>query len=561
METPSSSELVILGLLKRQPAHGYELYRIVRRQRMSEYIAIEPNQIYRVLARLEDQGYVMAQMGPEGTRPERPTYGLTSKGEARVAELLLKHLQVSPDNSDPFVAAITFGDLAPRQVLFDELRQRREIVLGAREDAEQLLEQSLARDEEGQSFARLRLDRWIEHLKAEEKWLDRAIAELEGSRALQALPPLEKRDNPQISQGKERWGFGEAPPSEVFPQPDDAAEAFRRSQRPDDGGEARDPRLNAWHGPTDAAGTGALTVGVLRQHVADIEKEVLQPTTVVLDPFARVGEQALTYVEPATPLFAREFVPAGVAIEVQDLRKSYGHVKAIDGISFRVLEKEIFGILGPNGAGKTTTMEILEGMRRADAGTAVVAGVDVRRDPRKVKSLIGVQLQSSAYLANLSLIELLELFASLYNRRVDARDLLRRVGLLEKAKSVFFRLSGGQKQRFSIAAALVNQPRILFLDEPTTGLDPQGRRNLWELVRSIRSEGRTVVITTHYMEEAETLCDRVAVMDRGKIIALDQPETMVRRLLAMGFRRQRVEREANLEDVFIALTGRALREN
>ncbi len=251
----------------------------------------------------------------------------------------------------------------------------------------------------------------------------------------------------------------------------------------------------------------------------------------------------------------------GYAIEVEGLRKSYNGVKAVDGISFRVQEREIFGILGPNGAGKTTTVEILEGLRRADDGRALVAGVDVAKDPQKVKSLIGVQLQSSAFFDNLNLLELLDLFAALYGRRVNTRALLERVQLSEKARSQVRHLSGGQKQRFSIATALVNQPRILFLDEPTTGLDPQARRHLWELAQGIRQEGRTIVLTTHYMEEAETLCDRVAIMDHGKIIMLDRPANLVQGLLDKGFRRQRVEREANLEDVFIDLTGRQLRED
>ncbi len=251
----------------------------------------------------------------------------------------------------------------------------------------------------------------------------------------------------------------------------------------------------------------------------------------------------------------------GFAIEVEDLRKSYNGVKAVDGISFRVREREIFGILGPNGAGKTTTVEMLEGLRRADDGRAIVAGVDVRREPAKVKGLIGVQLQSSAFFDNLNLLELLDLFAALYRRRVDARVLLDRMQLGEKARSEVRQLSGGQKQRFSIATALVNEPRILFLDEPTTGLDPQARRNLWELAQEVRKEGRTIVLTTHYMEEAETLCDRVGIMDHGKIIALDRPAVLVQRLLDKGFRRERVEREANLEDVFIDLTGRHLRED
>ncbi len=251
---------------------------------------------------------------------------------------------------------------------------------------------------------------------------------------------------------------------------------------------------------------------------------------------------------------------AGYAIEIENLRKRYNGVTAVDGISFRVQEREIFGLLGPNGAGKTTTVEILEGLRQADEGRAIVAGIDVRRDPSKVKGLIGVQLQSSAFFSDLSLVELLDLFASLYHRRIDARALLDRVDLGEKAGSRINQLSGGQKQRFSIATALVNEPRVVFLDEPTTGLDPQARRNLWELAQAIRQDGRTIVLTTHYMEEAETLCDRVAIMDRGKIVALDRPAHLIRKLLDKGFRRARVDQEANLEDVFLDLTGRQLRE-
>ena len=255
-------------------------------------------------------------------------------------------------------------------------------------------------------------------------------------------------------------------------------------------------------------------------------------------------------------------VSTGYAIDVQGLRKSYGSLVAVDGISFAVRDREIFGLLGPNGAGKTTTVEILEGLRQADAGSATVAGVDVRKDPKAVKGLIGVQLQSSAFFSGLNLVELLDMFASLYGRSVNARELLQKVELEEKATSPVDKLSGGQKQRLSIATALVNEPKVLFLDEPTTGLDPQARRNLWELAQTLRGEGRTIVLTTHYMEEAETLCDRVAIMDRGKILALDAPQTLVQNLLAKGFRRQRVaERDANLEDVFIDLTGHHLRED
>ena len=193
-------------------------------------------------------------------------------------------------------------------------------------------------------------------------------------------------------------------------------------------------------------------------------------------------------------------------------------------------------------------------------GRALVAGIDVRKDPDKVKSVIGVQLQSSAFFDGLSLLELLDLFAALYGRSVDAMALLEKVDLKEKARSNVNKLSGGQKQRFSIATALVNEPKILFLDEPTTGLDPQARRNLWELAQAIRAEGRTIVLTTHYMDEAETLCDRVAIMDHGKILAMEPPDLLIQRLLDKGFHSQRVERSANLEDVFLDMTGHGLRE-
>jgi ABC-2 type transport system ATP-binding protein len=247
-------------------------------------------------------------------------------------------------------------------------------------------------------------------------------------------------------------------------------------------------------------------------------------------------------------------------ISVIDLRKRYGTLDAVDGVSFEVTEGEVFGILGPNGAGKTTTLEMIEGMRPIDSGEAVIDGVDVRADPREVKRRIGIQLQASAFFDELTLVELLHLFARLYERDVDPMALLELVELTEKAKSQVRTLSGGQKQRFSIASALVNDPRVLFLDEPTTGLDPQARRHMWGLVRAIRESGHTVVLTTHYMEEAEELCDRVAIMDRGRIIALDTPLRLVDELVGRGFTKARVERLANLEDVFIDLTGHELRE-
>src|SRR6266545_6533017 len=211
-------------------------------------------------------------------------------------------------------------------------------------------------------------------------------------------------------------------------------------------------------------------------------------------------------------------------IVARDLRKRYGALQAVDGVSFEIAEGEVFGILGPNGAGKTTTLEMIEGMRPIDSGAAIVDGIDVSQDPRGVKARIGIQLQASSFFDQLNLVELLELFGHLYERTIDATALLADVELTDKARSQVGTLSGGQKQRFSIAAALVNEPRVLFLDEPTTGLDPQARRHLWGLVRQLRDRGHTVILTTHYMEEAEELCERVAIMDRGVIVALDAPQ-------------------------------------
>src|SRR3989344_452917 len=215
-------------------------------------------------------------------------------------------------------------------------------------------------------------------------------------------------------------------------------------------------------------------------------------------------------------------------IEVRNLTKQYKTVTAVDGISFIVNQGEIFGILGPNGAGKTTTLEMIEGLKPISSGLALLDGNDVAKHTHKVKSLIGVQLQSSSFFEGLTLLELLDTFAALYGRRVDAVELLAEVQLQEKAKSQVKELSGGQKQRFSIAAALVNDPKVLFLDEPTTGLDPQARRHLWDLISSINKKGKTIVLTTHYMDEAEILCDRIAIMDHAKIIKLDITENLLK---------------------------------
>ena len=305
---------------------------------------------------------------------------------------------------------------------------------------------------------------------------------------------------------------------------------------------------------------------------------------------------------------------SNVVIQVDDLSKHYADLKAVDGVSFGVERGEVFGILGPNGAGKTTTLECIEGLTEPTSGTTTVLGIDTQREPQSVKERIGVQLQASAYFDYLTLKEILDLFGMFYNRRVDPIELLEQVNLADRANTTVNKLSGGQQQRFTIAATLVNDPEVVFLDEPTTGLDPQARRSLWEFVQAINEAGRTVVLTTHYMEEAEFLCDRIAIMDRGKIVALDTPVNLVRalpvpyqirlgaecvdfldeirqlagvqdavgedsavRLLstdasetvpalmewasASGVRLSHLEViPSNLEDVFLSITGRALRE-
>jgi len=247
-------------------------------------------------------------------------------------------------------------------------------------------------------------------------------------------------------------------------------------------------------------------------------------------------------------------------ISVKNLVKNYGSFQAVKGISFDVYEGEIFGLLGPNGAGKSTTLEIIETLREKTGGEVTVDGIDLDRNPNEIKKIIGVQLQSSGYYPGLNLLQLVDLFCGLYNRDVSAMELLEAVNLKDKARAQFKNLSGGQKQRFSVATTLINQPKIIFLDEPTTGLDPQARRNLWELIKEIRDRGTTVIITTHYMDEAEYLCDRIAIIDAGKIIALDSPGAMIDKLIATGFERPREVKKANMEDVFIHLTGHALRD-
>jgi ABC-2 type transport system ATP-binding protein len=299
-------------------------------------------------------------------------------------------------------------------------------------------------------------------------------------------------------------------------------------------------------------------------------------------------------------------------VTVQNLRKRYGAVEAVRDVSFSVRAGEIFGILGPNGAGKTTTLEIIEGLRRADAGEVRVDDIDVRADPQSVKAVIGVQLQEAGFFDRLTVEETINLFGAFHRRRLPAPPLMESLELTEKRRALVETLSGGQRQRLSLALALVNDPKVLFLDEPTTGLDPQARRHLWSIIESIRREGRTIVMTTHYMEEAQRLCDRVAVLDHGQILALGTPSDLIhqhagmsavalgmessdadlrgitgveevsqsngdvrlhtrdplgtlhavvemRRTGQLRYRSLRLE-EPTLEDVFLTLTGRRLRE-
>ncbi|MBM3943727.1 MAG: ABC transporter ATP-binding protein [SAR202 cluster bacterium] len=220
------------------------------------------------------------------------------------------------------------------------------------------------------------------------------------------------------------------------------------------------------------------------------------------------------------------------AVRVEGLTKRFGSFTAVSDISFTVKTGEIFGILGPNGAGKTTTLEIIEGLQKPSQGQVTVLGMNVLKESARIKSRIGVQLQSSAYFDYLSLRELLVLMGSFYGRRVDADSLLNTVGLLDKAKSRVAKLSGGQKQRFTVAASLVNDPELIILDEPTIGLDPQARRHLWELIRQVHQRGVTVMLTTHYMDEAQVLCQRLAIMDHGQLVAVDTPQNLVGRLQA-----------------------------
>lgn len=246
-------------------------------------------------------------------------------------------------------------------------------------------------------------------------------------------------------------------------------------------------------------------------------------------------------------------------LEVKNLTKKYDDKTVVNGINFEVKRGEIFGILGPNGAGKTTTLEMIETLREIDGGSATIDGVDVASNPYVIRGMIGVQPQTPGFQDKTKLTELIAMFAAAYGEKVNPKKFLDEVNLGDKADSFVENLSGGQKQRFSIVAALVHNPKVFFLDEPTTGLDPQARRNLWKLIEEVRDRGISVIITTHYMDEAEILCDRIAIMDSGNIIALDTPKKLIQQLLKKGFKKAQHVEQANLEDVFIEMTGKGLR--
>lgn len=214
-------------------------------------------------------------------------------------------------------------------------------------------------------------------------------------------------------------------------------------------------------------------------------------------------------------------------IQVNNLQKTYGQVRAVNGLSFHVHAGEIFGLLGPNGAGKTTTIEMMEGLRHPDEGEVYIDGLSVTRERKKIRSLVGVQLQSTSLFGKLRVDEILRLYASFYKRSVSVETILNQMNLDEKRKDLVDDLSGGQKQRLAIGLALIHDPKIIFLDEPTTGLDPQARRSLWEIILALKRQGKTILLSTHYMEEAQTLCDRLAIMDKGEIKAMDTPDQLI----------------------------------
>lgn len=241
-------------------------------------------------------------------------------------------------------------------------------------------------------------------------------------------------------------------------------------------------------------------------------------------------------------------------ISVNNLVKKYNQFEAVKGISFEVHEGQIFGLLGQNGAGKTTTLEIIETLRPKTSGTVNICGFDLDQSPQKIKECIGVQLQDSGFYPNLTLKEILSLFAGLYNRKIDVMEFLGKVNLTDKAKNKVKELSGGQRQRFSLATTLINNPKIIFLDEPTTGLDPHARRNLWQLIQEQRKLGTTFVITTHYMDEAEQLCDQIAIMDKGRIIANGTISELTEIALQSGFQKKPVSESIPLEEIFLHLS-------
>lgn len=242
------------------------------------------------------------------------------------------------------------------------------------------------------------------------------------------------------------------------------------------------------------------------------------------------------------------------AVEVQNLTKKYGDLVAVDDVSFVIEKGEVFGLLGPNGAGKTTTVEMIEGLRKPDSGSITVTGIDALKDRDSIKEIIGVQLQSTTIYDDIRVREALVLFASYYRKSIPADQLLEEVSLADKKDSFVRTLSGGQKQRLALALALVNDPEVLFLDEPTTGLDPQARRNVWDIVERLKQRTKTIVLTTHYMEEAEQLCGRVGIIDHGKIIAMDTPRNLVdRQNLESAV--ELVTPDANIEEILNRLPG------
>jgi ABC-2 type transport system ATP-binding protein len=253
-------------------------------------------------------------------------------------------------------------------------------------------------------------------------------------------------------------------------------------------------------------------------------------------------------------------VTSAPALVVRGLKKSYGDVRAVDGLDLEIRSGECFGLLGPNGAGKTTTIEICEGLLERDSGDLELLGMTWEKDGKGLRERLGIQLQDTQLSEKLTVSETLELFRSFYRRGREVDEVIRLVQLEEKRQARVGTLSGGQKQRLAIACALVGDPELLFLDEPTTGLDPQSRRQLWSLIEEFRSTGRTILLTTHYMDEAEKLCDRVAIVDHGHIIALGAPHELIDSIAETHPPPPPRASSATLEDVFVALTGRTLRD-